>query len=138
MTMMFEVADLAVASPATVSRCGMVYLEPGVLGLDPFINCWIKRLPELAKPFEDNFRQLFGCYVLPAIEFVRNNLKEILTSVDSALLIAFLRLMDLQVGPFGGPGQQTTPGAAISSFDGGALGSLGYFFFGLEHRLHLR
>nr|CAD7415347.1 unnamed protein product [Timema poppensis] len=44
-TMMFEVADLAVASPATVSRCGMVYLEPGVLGLHPFVNCWINRLP---------------------------------------------------------------------------------------------
>lgn len=44
-TMIFEVADLAVASPATVSRCGMVYLEPGVLGLQPYINCWLKRIP---------------------------------------------------------------------------------------------
>ncbi|XP_005113505.2 dynein heavy chain 1, axonemal, partial [Aplysia californica] len=63
MTMMFEVADLAVASPATVSRCGMVYLEPSYIGLDPFVECWMKKVPEVIYQYKEKFEQLFEAFM---------------------------------------------------------------------------
>ena len=42
MRMLFEVSDLKMASPATISRCGMVYMTPGDLGWSPYLKQWIK------------------------------------------------------------------------------------------------
>lgn len=42
MRMLFEVQDLRVASPATVSRCGMVYLVQDDIGWQPRVQSWVE------------------------------------------------------------------------------------------------
>jgi len=40
--LLFEVENLAVASPATVSRAGMVYMDIDDLGWEPYMTMWIQ------------------------------------------------------------------------------------------------
>ncbi|VTJ73574.1 Hypothetical predicted protein [Marmota monax] len=100
MTMMFEVQDLAVASPATVSRCGMVYLEPSILGLMPFVECWLSKLPALLKPHEEQFKSLFVRFLEESIDFVRSSVKEVIASTNSNLTMSLLKLLDCFFKPF--------------------------------------
>jgi dynein heavy chain len=65
MKMVFEVMDLAVASPATVSRIGIVYMTPEDLGWMPYVQSWLPRemghLPEKVQAtVMDLFEKLFG------------------------------------------------------------------------------
>ena len=38
---LFEVFDLEPASPATISRCGMVWVDPKNLGYKPYFHKWL-------------------------------------------------------------------------------------------------
>lgn len=45
--LVFEVENLAVASPATVSRAGMVYIDINDLGWRPYIESWIEKISDV-------------------------------------------------------------------------------------------
>lgn len=66
--LLFEVGDLAYASPATVSRAGMVYVDPKNLGYDPYWERWIKRRTIQAE--NECFAKLYEAYVPPTISYV--------------------------------------------------------------------
>lgn len=76
MRILFETKDLAVASPATVSRCGMVYMTPNELGWAPYVNSWMKRMfseengimPCLNEEGQIFLRELFDSYVDETLE----------------------------------------------------------------------
>eukprot|EP00002_Diphylleia_rotans_P005088 TRINITY_DN140_c1_g1_i4.p1 TRINITY_DN140_c1_g1~~TRINITY_DN140_c1_g1_i4.p1 ORF type:complete len:4263 (+),score=965.99 TRINITY_DN140_c1_g1_i4:204-12992(+) len=82
MNLIFEVQDLAVASPATVSRCGMVYMEPESLGWKPIVQSWIQTLSAKLQPFGGFIQSLFDFYLPPCLDYVRRNCKEIVATSD--------------------------------------------------------
>eukprot|EP00741_Cyanophora_paradoxa_P007767 tig00001206_g7515.t1 len=93
MTMMFEVEDLSVASPATVSRCGMVYMEPSQLGWRALLKSWLHKLPKtLSELHGDRIARLFDWMVDPCLKLVRYKLKEPVPTTDMALAAALMRL----------------------------------------------
>lgn len=63
------------ASPATVSRCGMIYLDPSTLGWRPLVKMWLKNCPELWSLDQNgiDIMCLFDWITDPCLYFVRRN-----------------------------------------------------------------
>ena len=100
MNMIFEVQDLAVASPATVSRCGMIYVEPSSMGWEPLKDSWMNTLPPLIEPHKPRIEELFTWLVKPCMAFVRKNCKELIPTSDINLPVALMNIFDSMIDEF--------------------------------------
>uniref|UniRef100_A0A4W6G9Y8 Dynein axonemal heavy chain 10 n=1 Tax=Lates calcarifer TaxID=8187 RepID=A0A4W6G9Y8_LATCA len=65
--LLFEVGDLQYASPATVSRCGMVFVDPKNLRYTPYWQRWVKNRPERE---QEVLNKLFEKYVHSSIDMI--------------------------------------------------------------------
>lgn len=94
MNLIFEPADLEQASPATVSRCGMIYLEPHQLGWQPLKASYLQHeLPDSIDAENRSYLdELFGWLVQPSFDFIRHSCKQF---VNTSELHAARSLMTL-------------------------------------------
>jgi dynein heavy chain len=94
--LIFEPMDLDQASPATVSRCGMIYMEPLSLGWRPLVKSWFNTLPPaLDEKYKKLLTSLFERFIDPCLQVIRKGgLKELIMSSDSNLVKSLMNLLD--------------------------------------------
>ncbi|KNC55366.1 dynein heavy chain [Thecamonas trahens ATCC 50062] len=102
--LLFEVLNLAKASPATVSRCGMVYLEPVDLGWEPPVRAWLRSQATSHIPLEvkDRLAELFAAHVPPGLDYIRQYCTEEVVSCDASLVAGVVKLLTGLLTPHAG------------------------------------
>lgn len=105
--MLFEVGDLQHASPATVSRCGMVFVDPKNLGYKPYWQKWCNLHEK--KDESECFKRLFDKYVPLLIEMIVDGIvdgkqgermKTIINLTSLNMIVQLCSLLDSLLLPF--------------------------------------
>ncbi|XP_021567967.1 dynein heavy chain 3, axonemal [Carlito syrichta] len=93
MSLIFEPADLEQASPATVSRCGMIYMEPHQLGWKPLKDSYMDTLPpSLTEEHKELVNDMFMWLVQPCLEFCNLHCKFVIQTSPIHLAFSMMRL----------------------------------------------
>ncbi|XP_070598423.1 dynein axonemal heavy chain 6 isoform X2 [Erythrolamprus reginae] len=93
--MMFEVEDLRVASPATVSRCGMVYIDPEELKWMPYVKTWMAGLEDkLNEETRTYLFELFARYVEDGLKYIHKKCSQAIAQVDISKVVTLCCLLE--------------------------------------------
>lgn len=96
MSMIFEAMDLLQASPATVSRCGMIYMEPHILGWRPYAKSWINSInPNWKEGNESLLNEIFEWLIDPCLEFIRKKCRVTISAGQINQVMSTLNLMEM-------------------------------------------
>uniref|UniRef100_A0ABM5EJD6 Dynein axonemal heavy chain 2 isoform X2 n=1 Tax=Pogona vitticeps TaxID=103695 RepID=A0ABM5EJD6_9SAUR len=88
-SLLFEVENLAVASPATVSRCGMVYTDYSDLGWRPYVLSWIEKRP---KADTETLQRMFDKFTNKILTFKKENCQELVPISEYSGIVALCKL----------------------------------------------
>uniref|UniRef100_A0A671XYF8 Dynein axonemal heavy chain 7 n=1 Tax=Sparus aurata TaxID=8175 RepID=A0A671XYF8_SPAAU len=99
MSLIFETADLEQASPATVSRCGMIYMEPHQLGWSPFRDSYMNTLPDsLSTEHRELIVDLFDWLVQPCLDFIDRECRFVVQTSPIHLTYSLMKLYTCLMG----------------------------------------
>ncbi|XP_034948410.1 dynein beta chain, ciliary-like [Chelonus insularis] len=91
MRLLFEISNLQTATPATVSRAGILYINPQDLGWNPYITSWIETRDNTERA---NLIILFDKYLPPLLEISKTRFKKITPIPEICHLQMLCNLLD--------------------------------------------
>jgi dynein heavy chain len=99
----FEVNDLNAASPATISRVGLIYMDVAELGYQPILNVWVQNKSKVdvglkGDEYRDHLQSLVTLYVYKMCKTKNSNCKELVASSETANIRNFCHLYDAVFG----------------------------------------
>jgi dynein heavy chain len=97
MRLLFEISHLRTATPATVSRAGILYINPADLGWNPQAASWIDTREVQAE--KANLTILFDKYVPACIEAIKTRFKKITPIVENAHVHMLCGLLECLLTP---------------------------------------
>ncbi|XP_061081745.1 dynein axonemal heavy chain 11 [Conger conger] len=97
MRLLFEISHLRAATPATVSRAGILHVSPQDLGWGSYVTSWIDT--RQAQTERANLTILFDKYVPYCLEQVRCNLKTITPIPENSMVQTLCSLLDCLLTP---------------------------------------
>ena len=92
MRLLFEISNLKTATPATVSRAGILFLNPADLGWNPIMTSWIETREHQSE--RANMMILMEKYIPPCLEALRTKFKTITPIPDTAYLHMLCYLLE--------------------------------------------
>jgi dynein heavy chain len=95
MNILFETDMLDRASPATVGRCGMIYMEDHALGWKPLMVSFLATLPKVSFLEEqiEFLEEMFDWLITSCLEFINSNCELFVCYSELHLFSCFLRLL---------------------------------------------
>uniref|UniRef100_A0A2K6FUH7 Dynein axonemal heavy chain 2 n=1 Tax=Propithecus coquereli TaxID=379532 RepID=A0A2K6FUH7_PROCO len=98
-SLLFEVENLAMASPATVSRCGMVYTDYVDLGWKPYVQSWLEKR---SKAEAETLQRMFEKFINRILTFKKDNCSELVPLPEYSGIISLCKLYSALATPENG------------------------------------
>lgn len=97
MRLLFEIATLKTATPATVSRAGILYINAQDLGWNPFVASWINTRE--SKSEQSILTLFFDVYIPPLLAVITLKMKQITPISEIAMIQMTCYLLDCFLTP---------------------------------------